>query len=412
MANYSRSGEFELVRIELTTNTTNQVLIDLKDSYVDAIIYESIYENVITGSVSIVDTNNNIQKYGLGNGEVIDIEWYTSGVNTESVYISGVVYDIIGPTELSDHSSGFTLHFASAELINSLKARVFTGHNGTCSTIVEELFSRIARTSSKPIKPKPLITSPTRNIEHIVFTGQPCFQAISLCVNRSISADNMLGYLFYENNQEFKYVPLEELYKQEPVTQFKYNNKAVYENVKSSHEESFNNIQNFEYEEPNKHLDNVLDGQFGSSWGYVSLQDKTMKVIQTNSKDNFDETKSLGKTPNLLSSGFNDKYNDKLTIKYSQSHLPNQVTFANNSLKILKSNSVVVNIGMFGNSTLKVGTTCKASIPSFSSEDFSLDETDVVSGLFLIAEIKHVITPKQYNQRIKLIKDSFEGAVS
>lgn len=406
---YSRSGEFELLKLSLTTNTVNPVVLDLQKSYVDVLVYESIYENTMTGSVSIVDTDNNIQKYGLGYGELIELEWNTTGIDAGSVYVSGIVFDITGPAKVSDHSSGFTLHFASPEMFNSIKNRVFTGHKETCSSIVESLFTRMAR---KTIKQKKLVATGTRNIEHLVFNGQTVFKAIGMCSRRSVSNENLSGYMFYEDNQEFKFVPIEELYKQEPVTQFRYNNKATYEDVKNAHEESFNTFQQFEYEPANKHLTDISEGQLGSSWGYVSLQDKSMQIYQTSAKDKFDENNSLGKIPKLLSNNFNPDYSDKLTVKYSQEHLPNQTNIVDNRMKLIQSNSFAVNIGVFGNSLLKVGTTCKASIPSYSSEDFTLNETDVHSGKFLIAEIKHIITPKQYNQRIKLIKDSYEGAVS
>ncbi|MNE96402.1 hypothetical protein D3C80_1946030 [compost metagenome] len=81
-------------------------------------------------------------------------------------------------------------------------------------------------------------------------------------------------------------------------------------------------------------------------------------------------------------------------------------------MKLLKSNSFTVNIGTFGNSALKAGLVIKATIPSFSQDSLGPNDFDNISGKFLVAEIKHILSGKMYNQRIKLIKDSFEETIA
>lgn len=407
---YSRSGQYELLKISITTNTRNPVVLNMMTAFIDATIYESIFDETMSGNVSLADTNNLIQKYGLGNGETIEIEWASAGVDNANIVCTGVVYDLTPPMRVNDHASAFTLHFTSPEMIASMRQKTFTGHRDSCSGIVKSLFERIKRSSLS--KQKEINITSTRNIEHIVYTGQNTLSAIQMATDRAVSNSNKTGYMFYENNKEFMFTPIEDLYSQEPVIEYVYRSSAAFNDVDNAHEESSNVFQEFEIEPSNKYADDIMDGQYGCSTAYLSLKEKSFNVINYNADSEFDRSKSLGKNAFVLSSSFNDKYSDKLNIAYSLEHEPNELPKVQNKMRLLKLNTFAVSIGVFGLSTVKVGDVCKAKIPSFSSEDTTQKEVDYISGNFLIAEIKHILTPKIYNQRIKLLKDSFEEAIS
>lgn len=410
MAKYVRSGQYELVKMVILTNTSNPIELDISASFMDAVIYESIFDGTMSGNVSFVDTNNTVQRYGLGRGETVTITWYTTGIEGSPITVVGTVYDCQGPMPLGDQAGGFTLHFASPEFIASMQQKLFSGHTDSCSAIVEAIIKKVGRQA--PAKAKPLLATPTRNIEHIVFSGQTPTRGIDMCSRRAVSTTNMSGYLFYENNQEFRFAPVEELYEQEPIAEYAFRSNASYDDVDNAYEESFNTFQDFEIEEPNKFIDDIHDGQYGSAHGFLSIMDKSMTVHTYNAKDKFDPTKSLGKNAMSLNQGFNEQNSDRVSLHYRSSKQENESSVVDNGLKLLKSNSFAVNIGTFGNSALKVGLTMKASVPSNSSESLTPGGHDNISGKFLIAEIKHILTPKIYNARMKIIKDAYEEVIS
>lgn len=406
--NYVRSGQYELVKLVILTNTANPVELDIRNVFTDALVYESIFDGSMSGNVSFVDTNNLVQKYGLGRGETIVMQWFTSGMDDSPINVVGTVFDLMGPHDLNDQASGYTLHFASPEFVESMKRKLFSGHNELCSDIVGRIVDKVKRS----IQPKKLNATTTRNIEHIVFSGQTPLQGIDMCSKRAISSTNLNGYLFFEDNQEFRFAPIEELYAQEPISEYKYRSSPVFDNPTNIHEESFNTYQSFEIEPPNKFIDDLDDGQYGASAGFLSLLDKSMTVHTYNAKKNFNTNNTLGKSAVSLDQNFNNDHSDHLSIHYRSARSDNESSFVNNRLKLLKSNSTSISIGTFGNSMLRVGTVIKASVPTFSKESQSTDDFDNVSGKFLIAEIKHVLTQKAFNQRIKLIKDSYEEVVA
>lgn len=407
MSNYTRSGEFELINASIRTNTANPIELNMADAMVDAIVYESIFDGTMSGNISFVDTNNIVRLYGLGHGETFSLSWCTAGIENSPIAAEGIVYDIQGPMPLGDQASGYTLHWASPEFIASLKNKLFSGYNDSCSNIVQRILEGVKRN-----KPKAFVSTPTRNIEHMVFAGQVPMQGIEMCSRRAISASGMTGYMFFENNQEFVFAPIEELYTQEPDIEYVYRSNSSYDDVVNAHEESFNVFQDYEVETPNKFIDDLHDGQYGSSHGFLSLMDKSMTVHSYNSKDKFDASKSLGKSAVSIDQNFNSAGTDRISLHYRSTKNDNESSFVDNKMKLLKSNSFTVNIGTFGNSALKVGKVLKATIPSFTQGSLSPNDFDNISGKFLVAEIKHILSGKMYNQRIKLIKDSFEETIA
>lgn len=407
---YVKSGQYEMTKVAITTNTRNPLVVDVLSSFVDGIVYESIFEHTMSGNITIADTNNIRQTHGLGQGESIELVWSTASVGGEPITVTGIVYDISEPARVNDHASAFTLHFTSHEVFNSIKRRAFSGYNTTCDNIVKGLYESMRR--DEPLKQKELMTLQTRNIENFVFTGQPTLAAIQMMVECSESSNGTQGYTFFENNLQFEFTTVEELYKKDPVIEYTYSSKPAYKDVNAIQEESFTSFQEFEYNIPNKYADDVLDGQKGSSTANLSILEKSITIHDYDAQDNYNPDNSLGKVASTIDYTPNSQYPAKLSVKYYHERAPRETTLVNNKMKMLKSNTLSLNIGVFGASFIKAGDVCLANVPSFSSLDFSANSTDVVSGKFLIAEIKHILTPKSYNQRIQLIKDSLEEALA
>jgi hypothetical protein len=397
MSKYSRSGQYQLVRCVVTTQGDKPTELDLANSFSDITVYESIIDKTMSGSVSFVDTNNIVNIYGLGHGELVELEWFTMGMDSNPIKYSGRVYDITGPGPINDHASGFTLHFMSEEVYKSLSERAYSGHNDTIDNIIKELFKKVK-------SEKPIVIEPTKYLENIVFTGDRIFDAISDCAKMSVSSSGDYSYTFFENNQQFNFVPLANLYKQEPVVEFTYQSQPAYDNVKNAQEESFTVFQDFELQDNNKHIDDIMSGLHGVTSNHISLKHKFVET--------YTDSRSETHKPNLSKYPFhlNMKPNYNYVINVSANVLPRQaeVDGAKNFIDRFAIGTITISAGIYGNSSLKVGDICIANIPSYSSKDFTQEHFDPISGKFLIAEIKHLLTSKIYNQRLLLLKDGFE----
>jgi hypothetical protein len=403
MSNYKRSGQFELVRLVITTKGNQPVELDLSSSYTDVTVYESIIDKTMSGTVSFVDSTNIVNEYGLGNGETVEVEWYTVGMENADIKYTGVVYDVTGPAAINDHSAGYTLHFMSRETFKSMGIRLYSGHEENVDSIVKKVFDKVKAE-------KQLETKPCKYIENIVFTGDRVYDAINQCINLAVSNHGEYGYVFFENNQKFQFVPLAELYRQEPVISYTYQSQPVYDNPKNAAEESFTVLQDYEVEDSNKFLDEIADGLHGATSCHISLKHKEVEVYKDSIEKTFKESNSLGKFPMRSKTEPNFNY----VISVGANVLPRQseIDLYKNTLVKMAMNTFTVVAGIHGNSQLKVGDVCNLSLPSYSSNDFTQNHVDFISGKFLLVEIKHILTAKGYNQRVLFMKDAFEETVA
>jgi hypothetical protein len=399
MSTYASDGQYELNYLSIIKNDELEKEFDIMAAMKDMTIYESIYTNTISGNVTIVDSTNFIKEYSIGNRETIKISYNTAGVDTPTSYV-GTVYKVSKPFRMSDHASGYTLYFMSEESFISNRRKQFSGHKEEISNIVQKLYDGTTRLKD----PKPLRLTKTRNIEHYVFTGDTTFEAINMIGSQAVSDANDNGYVFYEDMDKFNFVPIEELYQQDPTVEYYYKNAGNFDDVSKKHEETFNAFQDIEIMDGNSYTQSVLDGEYGSAWGKFSIYEKNLHVYNYDVGSKFDETKSLGKSPYIGNHDKNAVYSDKLYIGYASNESTYFEPYVNGRMVKLRASNYVVSAGVFGDSTTRVGIVCKANIPTWCANLGGKN----VSGKYLVAEIKHIFTQKLYTQRFKLIKDAFE----
>lgn len=399
MGKYVSDGQYELNELTIVKNDELEKDFDVISALKDMTIYESIYTNTISGNVTIVDSTNFINEYSIGNRDAIRISYNTSGIDTATTYV-GIIYKVSKPYRVSDHASGYTLYFASEEAFISNRAKQFSGHREEISNIVQKLYE----SSTRAKNPKPLQLTKTRNIEHYVFTGDTTFEAINMIGAQAVSEANDNGYVFYEDMDKFNFTPIELLYQQEPTIEYYYKNAGIFDDVKNKHEESFNAFQDVEIMDGNSYTQSVLDGEYGSAWGKFSIYEKNLHIYNYDVGSKFDPTKSLGDSPYISDYDKNSVYSDKLYIGYASNENTYFEPYVNGRMVKLRASNYVVSVGTFGDSTTRVGSVLKANIPTWSA---NIDGKNI-SGRYLIAEIKHVFTPKLYTQRMKIIKDAFE----
>lgn len=401
---YLDSGDYDLHRLSIFTNTVNQVEIDLRPGMLDMTIYESIYTPIISGNVTVVDSTNMIKENAIGNGELIRISYNTSGIKTPVEYF-GIVYKVSEPIRVTEHSTGQTIYFVSPEAFNSLKNRVFNGYTEDNFNIVNKLYEMMKFQA----RPKELNITPTKNIENYVFTGDTVLEAIDIVTKDSVSTADESGYVFYEDMEKFNFVPLEQLYKTDPVVEYAYKNSSMFDNPNNRAEESFNTYQDFELMPPTNYMQKTMDGEYGSSWAVFSTYTNTLNIIEYGASQDYDSTKSLGVGPQLSTLTMFHNPLNKLSIDYATDSETKFYARIKNTMTKLRSSTVVVSIGLFGDSTIRAGNVCKATIPNWSmTADSDSEPKDYISGKFLIAEIKHMFKQNLYTQRMKLVKDAYE----
>lgn len=395
---YKQNGQYNLKRLELILPSGDRI--DLKTLFVDISLYESLLTPTMSGNVSIIDSTNQYNSELLGNGEEIYIDFETAGSNNNIQYY-GVVYKSSPPSRVSEHASGFILYFTSKERINSSRMIVADAFNGQSSNITQTLFKRIKNK-------KNLEVVNSKNIQKFVSAGHSPFDIIGDLAARSISSQNEYGYLFYEDNKQYNFRPIENLYGQEPANLYAYKNSGYFKDVKEKEQEAFNSIQDYEIISLSDFLLQIDDGVLGSTSVNLNILEKS---IVTNTYDNvstFDKNKSLGKVPNLVDLTNPDKQDTKEFRTWFEND-PFHKTRFYNIKELLNTQRYAAKISVFGDTANKAGDIIICALPVWGSEALNNGKVpDPYSGKFLVMEIKHTIQKTKYTQTLKLVKDSFE----
>ena len=425
--NYTLIGDYELEKLNIVTNTEKREEIDLSRIFLELNIYESIYNQFISGNIVILDSLGLDVIHALGEGETINIIFKTKSVNTP-IEFTGIVYKKEGSVRVTEHAGSYLLHFASEEFLNANRYVHYEGYQGLVSDAVKGVYDKIKRTE----KPKDLDVKETTGIEHIVLPGSNSIRSIDICSSYSVSSEKEYGYVFWEDSRKFNYKPVEALYSQEPVIEYNYSQGGVFledsveindanrtqsaptnqSNVKSPQEQAFNSFQEYEQKDSISYLDAILDGQYGSTWQVLNLKEKALDTIRYKVA-NTEPDKKLAQYSKPLNKGFNEEYTDRIEFSVRASRQPQGNADYYNHLALLKSETTVINITVPGNSEIMAGQVCIANIPQWHAMNFDpqAEELQLLSGKFLIAEIRHKLNSGGYVQYIKLLKDSFNKSV-
>lgn len=408
MSTYQGNGQYDLKRLSIVHRIEGDKQdqeLDLSSAYYSINLFESIFDSTMTGYVTVLDTFNLNDTMPLYGNERFELEFATLGNDKNTLAFSGRIYKISEPHRLSEHATGFTIYFCSEELINSHKQHVQTSFNEEVSSVVEKLYGKIKRKE----KPKQLSIVPTKHHDKFVFGTINPFDAINILSTYAESKNSEYGYLFYEDNKQFNFVPLEYLYSQDPVIQYTYRQGGAYEDKKNKLNEAFVGIQDIKFLEDNSYLDRAMDGLHGSTSIRLDLYTKDYETYKYTKEDGFKRTKSLGKIPFKKSQESNEAVGDFLTkFKVASDPKVPLESSVKTQYKKAEINETRVEITVFGDSNIRAGQVCFSQLPNWNSNQEN--NKNMIDGDFLITSINHNLTQIDYTQIMMLQKESYTSA--
>ena len=203
------AGDFNLTSIELIG--TNGDIIDIKRPFAELNIWESIYNNSITGSVVITDSQNIIARLPLQGTERIAFKLSTPGAGRtqESVVDASIktgapfyIYKLSNREQLSDGTMKYILHFCSRGMFRNARTRVSQAYTGP----LHESVAKICTDKSYLDLRKKLYFEPTRNNTTVVIPNLRPLEAINLIASKSLSGNTKsAGYYFYETTKGYHF---------------------------------------------------------------------------------------------------------------------------------------------------------------------------------------------------------------
>ena len=458
--NIKFAGDYNLPNIILHNHAnsgfeSNEDGVNIQSLVVEMNIFEGINKNSVTGTLVVVDSINLIGNLPIQGTERLSFKLSTPGAHefghiidcSEETGYPMHVYKLSDKKQLNEGTCSYVLHFCSREFLRNLRTKVSEAFTGTIDQMVYKILSDKDYLDSK----KTLFYQATRNQDKLVMPNVRPFKAIDMLSKRSLAdqtESQSAGYHFYETTKGFHFRSFESMSvdsrgrPREEKQEFNYmptmNVSPSLSNVtptkngqqvdKIVHDltsvESYKFINNFHDVAANQAL-----GTYGHRVITHNLFNKSYKISDYHYHNEFDRTKHTdGPNPAVVDTpvdvddkSVSDYPESRVTVMATTQYAHNEDTGAfgidvgqdgiTEAARISQSNAVTagtkLKMTIKGQSYLQVGDVIQFNILSVENKVNSEGKHDPhYSGRYIIEQMRHRVTTRDYIQIIECAKDS------
>ena len=416
MEKINGAGDIEIKQIDLVGKYSTTSLVGL---YTEVQIFEDIFSPFITGTITITESFDLINKLPLIGEEFLILDLTTPGFEKR---IKGrfYVFKCSEKVAIRDKLSGYTLSFISIDAVNDLNIRLNNAWSGFCSDIA---FRLIAKDKAGVQTEKPINIEDTINGIKFVCNNWSPVKAINYVAEKSVNKDGISSYLFFENRDGFNFVSLHTLYQGNTIQDFIFDN---YERTETNVgdtirdiEQDYKRIVSMSMPDGFDFIDRLSKGMFTSNLTSYDMVTKRFKRQYFSYQEEFNKIPHLNKFPlnstEIVSAPDSLVYNK---IKHTAMH--NGFDDVSNSDKFLFRLSALANTQGFklrvetlGRTDYTVGKVI--SLKTFRLESVNDKSNDLVdptyTGKYLISAVKHNIGGNTHTCTLELIKDSLSQGI-
>ena len=435
------AGDFRLSNITIH-NHEDTLAVDIKGLVVEFNIYESIFNNSLTGSLVISDSTGLIGKLPVQGIERLTFKLSTPGSPTiDCTEESGHpmhVYAVSDKQQDGDTKEIYTLHFASREFLRNIRTRVSQAYSGRMNEMVASILSDENYLDSR----KTLNVQKTRNQDKIVIPNKHPFQAISMLQKRALADDsNSVGYFFYETPRGFHFRSWESMCVDKNGIPRDVKQSFEHMNLNMSDDNAYGEKKNkitHEYQsvEGYKFINSSHDvaamqaaGTYAHRVITHNLYDKSYKESNYHYHNHYNDTKHVdGNKVPIVNTPVD--FDDKGVSDYAESRVSVQPTTRfthgedtgsfgidveqdgiTEAARLSQKNQVLagtrIQMTIKGQSYLEVGDVVQFNLQTVENKKNSEGKFDPqYSGRYIITKIRHRVTTTEYINVLELAKDS------
>lgn len=420
-------GQFELQ--ELTLTSFNGTSIDIRNVYGILDIYEDLFGNVLSGSVTIIDSLNLAEKLPIIGQEKLTVQFKSAayvGNQGKSRFVFDV-YSVSLKTPVTEGAQAYKLEFFSPEMRWNLKTKLSQAYNGAPEDIANEILRRGLRSEKK------IIVEPTKSKQHFIASNWQPFYTLNWLGKRTLSGKYFTGgFLFFENSDnEFHFCSVEALLDKDTVQKYTHvrgmqsNENATDRNWKLA----FSNINSYVSQGVFNTADGMTMGMYGSrlyTFDPISKRydqfDYSYKIEYLRARHLEDNNKGgaltllEGLAPDKEGRMLSDypdmdvRFYPQHTLLFDDTSSINVAAWyqSRNSL-IQQMNQHKVVIEVVGDSSRKVGEVVELEIPAKQSTHGERELDNMNRGRFLTTSLRHTLIREgsKYVMTMELTKDSF-----
>lgn len=398
---------------------------DISPLIQDLSYFESILDTSVRFRMVILETGNSsngndiaiLYKLKLSGFERVELTFEDNNDNqlkfsgNNALYISKIE-NVISSSE----TVLYTIDLASKEdLANDfLKCEVYQKFEGELSQTVSIVLKEVLKTK------KSIISDQTANQICLYGSGKKAFDFLAEVATLSVpvGSKSSAGYFIFETYDGFNFKSIDKLFDGSHKKSFIYNNSTL---LPSGYDAKIINYKSIRSIDVKK---NLLAGTYG---GRLETYNPYSQVFNPKSKEvkTEDQKPRGGQELPKISPDFSiygdlsRRYNYRMDNgqvaagnrgrqleKKSEENLKTADTLVQSAMTYNKVFNLSVQIAVAGDLSLRAGQLVHCDFPEQSSKDQTIANKEL-SGIYIIQDICHHLTPKQCVSKMTLIRDSY-----
>jgi len=436
-SNLQSAGEVNIEQLFLVSSKGS---LSLLDYLVELNIYESIFNNVVSGDILLSDSRNLIKEFSLLGEEYLVVKVTTPGLGN-SIYKTFKITSVEDRILVRDQNTQvYKFRFISQEAIIDSLSPIYSSFSGQIDTIVNKIFTNnleIGRnfiyneTNNKLTQGKEstelIVFSEAANKIKFVSPAWTPFQCMNWLAKKALpKSGQACNFLFWESNRAFYFGNLETIFEEgQPIGTYEYKATGVL-GPSDDTIEKMSLIQSVDILNGLDHLENLENGYFASKLVSLDIFKKQRSITDYDHVTKFSSYKHLSRnnpiplfnpgsvvrnlnshtrvypTLSKLHTGVDNNYNERMGELYG-----------NRLSNLIELNSLKLNISIYGRTDVEAGRLIDVKFPDMSP----VDETDKTSehldsrysGSYLITSIHHKINFLKHMMSMEVVRDSLSS---
>lgn len=428
-------GSYDLEQAEIVS-CTNKVA-DVSSVFISLNLFEDIFGNVVSGSLSFRDSQNLSNSLPIIGQEKIKITFksssYSIGDATNSISMVFDIYKVGARFSETEGTQSTIVYFCSEEMEMSAKQKLSRSYKGKSEDIIYDVLRK--QLGSK----KTLVSMESKQDHHIVVPNWPPLYLCNWLAKRTVANDARgSNYVFFETSKnKFMFVSMEGLFTQ--PTQNVYTNRPVRVSNKigePTREHAMQNILDLNVNDSFDTASKLSQGMFGNS---VYMFDPITKAYTKNSfgyrppnsagyLGAFSKYRHLETNPSPLEGNSRDLKGGRLSdyedaeLRFYPEHTGfvtgksvNAHTWYPQRISLMQQIDYhKISIVVYGDSAMKAGDIVEVEIPQKSIIVGKRKFDALLSGRYLVTAIKHslVAADRSYTMVLELARDSLQVPIN
>ena len=434
--------------------------IDISDSVINIEVYESIYNNTMSGTLTFGDVDSIHERLPVVGKEFLEFKIRTP-VKYNGAYGGEInaqdhkfyVYKVSIQEQVSPRNQIIRLNFASAEMLRNSRIRISEAFEGTYEDAVQKIFKSEKLLNSK----KPLFVEKTRLNQKVGVPNLRPFDTINMFAKKSLSSvSNSASFYFYETTQGFHFRSLDSMFRQLstgvspalPTWVFNVESSGTPnpENIASVDKlEQLQRVYNHNFVNSMDTIQDSKSGMMSSKLITYNAYDKTFNTKEFTYTKEYNTLPHLENDDNEFPASFSiipdtpADPSEENTNKYGRYNLYTDYTdgktmFLSNTSKIHNTSldsgyhaertvqsrinavhmldKLTLNMTVPGNTHINAGQVIQVTVPSYALETFEKAQKQYhrfLSGRYLITNIRHNIdfTSQKHQTTLTCSKETY-----